>query len=71
MSEDDRVTAARDLLATYEREGNRLKGQRVLRDLLAYSEERLRVNVGLVMENKELRQRVHELEEGPSEVAAS
>lgn len=51
-AEDTRLTAARALLQEVDRDTVEAA---VLEDLIAYAEERLRVNVGLLAENANLR----------------
>jgi hypothetical protein len=64
--EDERLTAARRFAEGYEGDDSRIVD--VLNGAIAHSEERLRINVGLLMENAELRRRIHELAEGPKEI---
>lgn len=44
-----------------------LAGLHTVAELIGHAEERLRVNVGLIEENKALKRRVHELEHGRAE----
>lgn len=60
-TEDARLTAAREFHA-----GGPGSLRVVLGGLIAYAEERYRVNVGLVNENAALRKQVREPERGPS-----
>lgn len=62
---DDRLVAGDQLLEVDELPS---AIREVVAGLVAYADERLRVNVGKDMENNELRRRVRELEEGPSDV---
>jgi uncharacterized protein YaeQ len=63
MTDDERLTVARELADDLEHLGMRLHAS-VIRNLLAYAEERLAVNVGLVAENGELRRQVRDMAEG-------
>lgn len=57
MTEDNRLTAARDYA-----NGRVIQTQPVqmINDLVAFAEERLRVNVGLLAENETLKKRLAE-----------
>jgi hypothetical protein len=62
MTDDARLVAAREFLDDYM--GDEFRHLGIIEGLIAYAEERMRVNVGLVMENAELRRRVTDLTEG-------
>lgn len=59
MPEDRRVTEAREQCAS---PGAAYVDIDVARRLLAYAEERLRVNVGLIAENTELKRKIAALQ---------
>jgi hypothetical protein len=62
MNEDTRLTAAREFLIGAEADQH--GSEPIIRDLIAYAEERLRVNVGLVADNSKLRRQVQDISEG-------
>lgn len=57
MQEDQRITDARDYATV-----NGGSVERIINDLIAYAEERARINTGLVSENASLRGKVNKPE---------
>lgn len=61
MIEDNRVEAAKGLALDIRDRGEYVEDAAVIEGVVAAYEERLRVNVGLINENRELRRKVEEL----------
>lgn len=66
MDEDSRIAEIRDILSYDNPRGplDSEEGVAAVAALLAYAEERLRVNVGILSENASLKKRIAELERG-------